>query len=79
MHMARPRPEHRDRGSSPAITPAGVLSYLGVLLVPHLALHQASDLGEPELADAWRGIYGHKNIAAGVMAVFVYAQFAAKA
>jgi O-antigen ligase len=50
-----------------------VLSYLGVLLVPRLAIHQASDLGEPELAGAWRGIYGHKNIAAGVMAVFVYA------
>jgi O-antigen ligase len=50
-----------------------VLSYLGMLLVPHFAVHQASDVGEPELAGAWRGIYGHKNIAAGVMAVFVYA------
>jgi O-antigen ligase len=49
-----------------------VLSYLGVLLMPHLTIHQLSDLGEPELAGAWRGIYGHKNTAAGVMAVFVY-------
>lgn len=49
-----------------------VLSYLGVLLVPHLTIHQPNDLGEPELAGAWRGIYGHKNIAAGVAAVFVY-------
>jgi O-antigen ligase len=49
-----------------------VLSYLGVLLVPHLTIHQATDLGEPELAGAWRGIYGHKNTAAGVMAVFIY-------
>ena len=49
-----------------------VLSYLGVLLVPHLTIHQSSDLGEPELAGAWRGIYGHKNTAAGVMAVFVH-------
>jgi O-antigen ligase len=58
-----------------ALTAAAVLilSYLGVLLVPHLAIHQASDLGEPELAGAWRGIYGHKNVAAGVMAMFVYA------
>jgi hypothetical protein len=61
------------------MTSADVLSYLGVLLVPHLAVHQASDLGEPELAGAWRGIYGHKNIAAGVTAVFVHARFAAKA
>jgi O-antigen ligase len=49
-----------------------VLSYLGVLLAPHLTIHQATDLAEQELAGAWRGIYGHKNTAAGVMAVFVY-------
>jgi O-antigen ligase len=49
-----------------------VLSYLGILLVPHLAIHQANDLIEPELAGDWRGIYGHKNAAASVMAVLVY-------
>jgi O-antigen ligase len=49
-----------------------VLSFLGILLVPHLTIHQASDLFEPEIAGDWRGIYGHKNAAAGVMAVFVY-------
>jgi O-antigen ligase len=49
-----------------------VLSYLGVLLVPHLTIHQPGDLVEPELAGKWRGIYGHKNVAAGVMAVFIY-------
>jgi O-antigen ligase len=49
-----------------------VLSYLGVLLVPHLTIHQANDLIEPEIAGDWRGIYGHKNAAAGMMAVFVY-------
>jgi O-antigen ligase len=49
-----------------------VLSYLGVLLVPHLTIHQAKDLVEPEIAGDWRGIYGHKNAAAGMMAVFVY-------
>jgi O-antigen ligase len=48
------------------------LSYFGVLFVPHLTIHQPNDLGEPELAGAWRGIYGHKNIAAGVAAVLVY-------
>jgi O-antigen ligase len=49
-----------------------ILSYLGVLLVPQLTIHQPGDLVEPELAGKWRGIYGHKNVAAGVMAVFVY-------
>ena len=48
------------------------LSFLGILLVPHLTIHQANDLFEPEIAGNWRGIYGHKNAAAGVMAVFVY-------
>jgi O-antigen ligase len=50
-----------------------VLSYLGILMVPHLAIHQANDLVEPEIAGAWRGIYGHKNGAASMMAVFAYA------
>jgi O-antigen ligase len=49
-----------------------ILSYLGVLLVPQLTIHQPGDLVEPELAGKWRGIYGHKNVAAGVMAVFIY-------
>ena len=49
-----------------------VLSYLGILLVPHLAIHQANDLIEPEIAGDWRGIYGHKNGAASLMAVLVY-------
>jgi O-antigen ligase len=49
-----------------------VLSFLGILLVPHLTVHQATDLVEPEIAGDWRGLYGHKNAAAGVMAVFIY-------
>jgi O-antigen ligase len=49
-----------------------VLSYLGILLVPHLTIHQANDLVEPEIAGDWRGIYGHKNATASLMAVFVY-------
>jgi O-antigen ligase len=56
-----------------------VLSYLGVLLAPHLAIHQLGDPGEPELAGAWRGVFGHKNGAASAMAVFIYvAWFAAR-
>jgi O-antigen ligase len=50
-----------------------VLSYLGVLLFPVLSIHQATDLIEVDLAGDWRGIYGHKNMAASVMAVLVFA------
>jgi O-antigen ligase len=49
-----------------------VLSYIAVLVVPHLAIHQATDLWEPEIAGDWRGIFGHKNLAASMMAVFIY-------
>jgi O-antigen ligase len=49
-----------------------VLSYIGILMVPNLTIHQANDVIEQEIAGAWRGIYGHKNAAASVMAVFVY-------
>jgi O-antigen ligase len=46
-------------------------SYVGVALLPSLSIHQASDIAEPELAGAWRGIFGHKNGASAAMAVFV--------
>jgi O-antigen ligase len=48
------------------------LSYLGVIFAPRYAIHQASDLAEPELAGDWRGVFDHKN-AAG--AVFVLTAF----
>jgi O-antigen ligase len=47
------------------------LSYMGVAMMPNLAIHQSSDLAEPLLAGDWRGIYEHKNLTAEVMAVFV--------
>jgi O-antigen ligase len=49
-----------------------VLSYIGILVVPHLAIHQPTDLWEPEIAGDWRGVFGHKNLAASMMAVFIY-------
>jgi O-antigen ligase len=49
-----------------------VLSYIGVIVAPHLTIHQATDLGEPEIAGDWRGVFGHKNLAASMMAVFIY-------
>jgi O-antigen ligase len=48
------------------------ICYLGVLLVPHLSMHLATDAQEPALAGNWRGTFGHKNVAAAVMAILVF-------
>jgi O-antigen ligase len=48
------------------------LSYLGVVAMPRVAIHQASDIGEPALAGDWRGVFGHKNTAS---VMFVFAVF----
>jgi O-antigen ligase len=49
-----------------------VLSYLGVLLAPSLSMHTARDTFEPQLAGGWRGTFGHKNVAAPIMAMLVF-------
>ncbi|KQT52355.1 hypothetical protein ASG43_20075 [Aureimonas sp. Leaf454] len=49
-----------------ALTVLG-LSYVGLVLLPGIAIHQASG-DEAQHAGLWRGIYSHKNIAAPVMA-----------
>jgi O-antigen ligase len=46
--------------------------YLGLLLVPNLSIHLATDAQEPALAGNWRGVFGHKNNAAGVMAMLLF-------
>jgi O-antigen ligase len=46
--------------------------YLGLLLAPHLSIHLATDPQEPALAGNWRGVFGHKNMAAGVMAMMLF-------
>lgn len=54
------------------------LCYFGVVFLPNLSIHQAIDVAEPDLAGDWRGVYGHKNVAAatcGMLAfvgVFIY-------
>lgn len=48
------------------------ICYLGILLVPHLSIHLATDIQEPQLAGNWRGAFGHKNVAASVMAMLVF-------
>jgi O-antigen ligase len=56
------------------ISALGLLAvcYLGVLVVPHLSVHLASDLMEQQLAGDWRGSFGHKNVAAGMMAMLLF-------
>lgn len=48
------------------------ICYLGILLAPHLSIHLATDPQEPGLAGNWRGSFGHKNMAAGVMAMLLF-------
>jgi len=48
------------------------LSYFGVLAMPNVAIHQATDVFEPNLDGDWRGVFEHKNGAAGVFSVFVF-------
>lgn len=48
------------------------LSYVGVLLMPELSVHQATDLVEARLAGDWRGVFGHKNLAGGVFSAMVF-------
>jgi O-antigen ligase len=48
------------------------LCYMGLLLAPQLAIHQATDFLEPEHAGSWRGVFPHKNQAGAMMAIFVF-------
>ena len=48
------------------------ICYLGVLLAPHLSIHLATDTQEPQLAGDWRGAFGHKNVAAAMMAMMLF-------
>src|SRR5581483_9023880 len=46
--------------------------YLGILLVPSLAVHQATDFLEPEHAGSWRGLFAHKNEAGASMVLIIF-------
>jgi O-antigen ligase len=48
------------------------ICYLGVFLVPNLAVHQVTDLLEPEHAGDWRGVFDHKNEAGANMVLFIF-------
>src|SRR5215472_7369151 len=49
-----------------------IACYLGVFLVPQLAVHQATDFLEPEHAGEWRGVFPHKNEAGAVMVMITF-------
>ena len=49
-----------------------VTSYLGIVFAPNLSIHLASDPQEPGLAGNWRGLFGHKNLAAGVTVMILF-------
>jgi O-antigen ligase len=46
--------------------------YLGIVFAPNLSVHLATDLQEPLLAGDWRGVYGHKNVAAAMMVMMLF-------
>lgn len=48
------------------------LCYLGLLFVPQLSIHQATDFVEPEHAGEWRGLFAHKNQAGAAMVLFIF-------
>lgn len=47
-------------------------AYFGVMFMPQLAIHQASELREPMNAGFWRGHFPHKNAAAGAMVITAF-------
>jgi O-antigen ligase len=48
------------------------LCYYGVMFLPTLSIHQASEIREPMNAGMWRGIFTHKNTAAAAMVLCVF-------
>ena len=48
------------------------LCFAGLIFVPELSIHQATDIVEPRLAGNWRGLFEHKNIAGEMMGIFVF-------
>jgi O-antigen ligase len=71
--MLLPKSQHElMRWFSIATLALLAICYLGLLLAPNLSMHLATDAQEPTLAGNWRGSFGHKNNAAGVMAMLLF-------
>ena len=48
------------------------LSYCGVIFAPQYAIHQPTDLIEPNLAGNWRGVFAHKNDASAIFSMTAF-------
>ena len=71
--MLLPKSQHElMRWFSIAALTLLAVCYLGILLAPHLSIHLPTDVQEPALAGNWRGVFGHKNMAAAVMAILLF-------
>ena len=71
--MLLPKSQHElMRWFSLAALALLAVCYLGILLAPDVSIHLVTDIQEPQLAGDWRGVFGHKNMAAGVMAMLVF-------
>ena len=68
-------PRGRSQMAMLLVATAGIvtaLSLVGVTLFPELAIHQATDVGEPQLAGDWRGVFAHKNTTGAIFAMFIF-------
>lgn len=48
------------------------MSFFGIVFLPELAIHQPTDLLEPQLAGDWRGSFQHKNEAGNAAAMILF-------
>ncbi|MEO7222416.1 MAG: O-antigen ligase [Devosia sp.] len=64
--------EHFAKLFGTALAALLALAYFGVIFLPNLSIHQASDVVEPLLAGDWRGYISHKNVAAPAMAFTMF-------
>jgi len=68
-------PRGRKQMALLLVVAAGVvtaLSLVGVALMPELSIHQATDVGEPQLAGDWRGVFAHKNTTGAIFAMIIF-------
>jgi O-antigen ligase len=64
--------EHFAKLFGTALAALLALAYFGVIFLPNLSIHQASDVVEPLLAGDWRGYISHKNVTAPAMAFTMF-------
>jgi O-antigen ligase len=71
--MLLPKSQHElMRWLSVAALALLAVCYGGILLAPQLSMHLSTDVLEPALAGNWRGVFGHKNMAAAVMVILLF-------